>query len=96
VKNQQPTDGGAAGPEGEVRLHQVSEECWTWSYVEPATGVELYSNSTFSTREAATASAGRAYPDLTVVEDKDSPKESGESGDSGKSGSKDSMPPLQL
>ena len=39
------------------------------SYVEPDDGVELYSNETFATADAAKEWAGRAYPDVPFAED---------------------------
>lgn len=55
-------------PTAELRVDPLSEGAgWTWRYVEP--GVELNSNETYATREAATNAARRAYPDLSVTDE---------------------------
>lgn len=40
---------------------------WTWRFVEPP--VELYSNETYESRQAAAEAALAAYPDLQLAED---------------------------
>ncbi len=53
----------------ELRIEPVAGGRWTWRYVEPDTGVELYSNETFVSREVAEDWARRAYPDLELAEE---------------------------
>ncbi len=64
MKNQQPAD---ARPE--IHVYPVEGERWTWRCVEAATGLELHSNETFSTREGAVDWARRAYPDVPFADD---------------------------
>ena len=49
-------------------MFSVGHDWWSWRYVERETGVELQSNDTFRSAEAAAASARKAYPDLEVAE----------------------------
>ncbi len=60
-----------ADPRPELHLDRLEEERWTWRYVERETGVELHSNETFSSREAASDWARRAYPDVPFADDED-------------------------
>ncbi|MCA1672700.1 MAG: hypothetical protein LC799_11020 [Actinobacteria bacterium] len=55
-------------PRAELRVQSVEGDGWTWCYVEPEDGVELYSNETFSTADEAKDWARRAYPDLPFAE----------------------------
>jgi hypothetical protein len=55
-------------PPAELRVQSVEGDGWTWCYVEPEDGVELYSNETFSTADEAKNWARRAYPDLPFAE----------------------------
>ena len=55
-------------PRAELRVQSVEGDGWTWCYVEPEDGVELYSNETFSTVDEAKDWARRAYPDLSFAE----------------------------
>ena len=56
-------------PRAELRVHRVEDDGWTVCYVEPDAGVELYSNETYATVDAAKDWARRAYPDLPFAED---------------------------
>ncbi len=56
-------------PRAELRIEAVEDEGWTWCYVEPENGVELYSNETYATVDEAKDWARRAYPDLEVAAD---------------------------
>jgi hypothetical protein len=67
VKNEQQPE--APGPA--LHLRPAENGRWTWSYSEPATDVTLYSNETFSTREAAMDWAQRAYPEIPFAEEED-------------------------
>ena len=58
-------------PRAELRVEAVEGEGWTWCYVEPENGVELYSNETYGTVDDAKKWARRAYPDLPLAEDED-------------------------
>ena len=58
-------------PRAELRLESVEDGGWTWCYVEPDDGVELYSNETFSTADEAKDWARRAYPDVPLAEEED-------------------------
>lgn len=49
----------------ELRVDDLDGGRWSWRYVEP--GVELNSNETYTSREAAADAARRAYPDLEVA-----------------------------
>ena len=53
----------------ELRVEPVEGDGWTWCYVEPEHGVELYSNETYATADDAKDWAQRAYPDLALAED---------------------------
>ncbi len=50
----------------QLRINSVEGDGWTWSYVEPDSDIELHSNETYGSREAAVEWARRAYPDLEV------------------------------
>ena len=58
-------------PRAELRVESVEDEGWTWCYVEPENGVELYSNETYTTVEDAKDWARRAYPDVALAEDEE-------------------------
>lgn len=58
-------------PRAELRVEAVEDEGWTWCYVEPDEGVELYSNETYTTVDDARQWARRAYPDVPLAEDQD-------------------------
>ena len=66
MKNQQPPDGEDAAA---LHLEEAREGRWTWRYVDPASGMTLHSNETFSSREAAVDWARRAYPDVPFAEE---------------------------
>ncbi len=70
MKSQPPAD-GRTGSAGEIHLARIGDHRWSWRYVESASDIELYCNETFSSREAAIESAGRAYPDVPFAEDDD-------------------------
>ena len=53
----------------ELRFHRVEDDGWTVCYVEADAGVELYSNETYATLEAAEEWARRAFPDVPFAED---------------------------
>ena len=55
-----------APSEGYVRLWQDDDGDWTWTYVEPDAELELRSNDSFPSREAARAAVELAYPDAEV------------------------------
>ena len=56
-------------PRAELRVKAVEDDGWTWCYVEPEDGVELYSNETYATADDAKDWARRAYPDLPLAGD---------------------------
>ena len=56
-------------PRAELRVEAVEDDGWTWCYVEPEDGVELYSNETYATADDAKDWARRAYPDLPLAGD---------------------------
>ena len=56
-------------PQAELRVEAVEDDGWTWCYVEPENGVELYSNETYRTVDDARRWARRAYPDLELAAD---------------------------
>jgi hypothetical protein len=58
-------------PQAELRVEAVEDDGWTWCYVEPERGVELYSNETYTTADDARQWARRAYPDVPLAEDQD-------------------------
>jgi hypothetical protein len=58
-------------PRAELRVEAVDGEGWTWCYVEPENGVELYSNEIYPTVDEAESWARRAYPDLQVAADQE-------------------------
>ena len=58
-------------PQAELRVEAVEDDGWTWCYVEPESGVELYSNETYTTVDDAKKWARRAYPDVPLAEDQD-------------------------
>jgi hypothetical protein len=53
----------------ELHVDSIVDERWAWRYVEPGTGLELHSNETYGTRQAAAEAARRAYPDLSLADD---------------------------
>lgn len=67
-------------PRAELQVQSVEGDGWTWCYVEPDDGVELYSNETYTTVDDAKEWARRAYPDLPFAEadDEDEEKEAEE------------------
>jgi hypothetical protein len=58
-------------PQAELRVEAVEDDGWTWCYVEPETGVELYSNEMYATVDAAKEWARRAYPDVPLAEEQE-------------------------
>lgn len=48
----------------ELHIDQVDDDAWTWRFVEG--DLELNSNETYDTRDAAADAARRAYPDLAL------------------------------
>ena len=60
-----------ADPRPQIHIDPVEDERWTWRYVERETGIELHSNETFSSREAAADWARRAYPDVRFADDEE-------------------------
>ena len=58
-------------PQAELRVQAVEDDGWTWCYVEPENGVELYSNETYATADDAKDWARRAYPDLQLAADQE-------------------------
>jgi hypothetical protein len=65
-------------PRAELRVHSVEDDGWTWYYVEPEDGVELYSNETYATADDAKEWARRAYPDVPFAEDDEEDEEGDE------------------
>ena len=57
--------------QAELRVEAVEDEGWTWCYVEPDSGVELYSNETYPTVGDARQWARRAYPDVPLTNDEE-------------------------
>ena len=47
-------------------MWQDDDGDWTWAYVEPDAEMELRSNDSFPSREAARAAVELAYPDAEV------------------------------
>ena len=58
-------------PRAELRVEAVEDDGWTWCYVEPENGVELYSNEMYATVDDAKEWARRAYPDVPLAEDQE-------------------------
>ena len=58
-------------PHAELRVEAVEDDGWTWCYVEPETGVELYSNETYTTVDDAKTWARRAYPAVPLAADQE-------------------------
>ena len=56
-------------PRAELRVEAVEDDGWTWCYVEPEDGVELYSNESYATVDDAKEWARRAYPDVPLAGD---------------------------
>ncbi len=54
-----------------MRVEAVEDDGWTWCYVEPENGVELYSNETYATVDEAKDWARRAYPDVPLAADEE-------------------------
>lgn len=55
-------------PQAELQIRPVASGGWTWCYVEAEDDVELFSNETYRTPEAAREWGRRAYPDLPIAE----------------------------
>ena len=64
MKNQQRPDGEGAA----LHVHEMEDGRWTWRYVDPSSDLELHSNETFSSEEAARDWAQRAYPDVPFAD----------------------------
>lgn len=64
MKTSRPAD-----PRPQLHVDAVDDDRWTWRYVEQETGLELYSNEMFSSREIAAEWAKRAYPDVPLAEE---------------------------
>ncbi len=62
-------------PRAELRVDSVEGDGWTWCYVEPDDGVELYSNETYPKVDDAKNWARRAYPDLAFADDENDDEE---------------------
>jgi hypothetical protein len=58
--------GGRDGEGAELHLDQESDGWWRWRYVDQDHDVDLCSNRTFATAEAARESATRAYPQTPI------------------------------
>ena len=58
-------------PRAELRVRSVEGDGWTWCYVEPEDDIELYSNETYATADAAKDWARRAYPDVPFADDEE-------------------------
>lgn len=56
-------------PRAELRVEAVEDDGWTWCYVEPEDGVELYSNELYATVDDAKDWARRAYPDVPLADE---------------------------
>ena len=63
-KSRPSDDAGGAPPE--IRVYRL-DGTWGWCYVEPATDIELHSNTNYGSRDEAAAAARLAYPDLPVA-----------------------------
>jgi hypothetical protein len=46
-----------------VEIFEQASGIWSWRYVDPGHDLNILSNHTFDSREAAEASARRAYPE---------------------------------
>lgn len=68
MKTQPPAEPGD-GPIADLDVYPLDDGRWAWRYLEPATRIELNSNETYSTREAAQQAARRAYPDVPLPEE---------------------------
>jgi hypothetical protein len=67
VKNQQPPeDSGAV-----LRVEEIEDGRWNWSYTDPAADMTLHSNETYSSRDVAMDWARRAYPGVPFAEEQD-------------------------
>jgi hypothetical protein len=66
VKTSRPAD-----PRPRIHFDSVDDDRWTWRYVEEETGLELYSNETFSSRELAVEWARKAYPEVPFADEQD-------------------------
>ena len=60
-----------ADPHPQLHVDPLEDERWTWRYVEVGTGLELHSNETFASREAAMDWAQRAYPGVAFADEQD-------------------------
>lgn len=58
-------------PRAEIRIDSLPGGRWTWRYVEPDDDLELSSNETYHSREAAAEVARRAYPGVSFADDQD-------------------------
>lgn len=59
------SDAAGVAP-AELRVYRLEDGGWTWCYIEPATDVELQSNTTYAGQEQAAAAARQAYPDTPI------------------------------
>jgi ubiquinol-cytochrome c reductase cytochrome b subunit len=57
----------AAAEDGWLTLHQDSDGLWRWRYSLPAEDLELQSNKSFPSAEAAAESAAEAYPETPIA-----------------------------
>jgi hypothetical protein len=57
-----------ADAHSQLYIERLEDDRWTWRYVEGESDVELHSNETFSSREAAVDWARRAYPDVPFAD----------------------------
>ena len=55
-------------PPAELRVKAVEDDGWTWCYAEPESGIELYSNETYTKVDDARQWARRAYPDVPLAD----------------------------
>jgi ubiquinol-cytochrome c reductase cytochrome b subunit len=60
-------EGATAVDGAEVAIYQEPDGRWGWCYRRPADDLELHSNKSFETAEAAQRSAHQAYPETPVV-----------------------------
>lgn len=63
-----PADGARAGSPS-LRVYEIHDGTWTWCYDDPAAGVELHSNTDYSSPDEAAAAARQAYPDVALGDD---------------------------
>jgi ubiquinol-cytochrome c reductase cytochrome b subunit len=62
-------DAAVAVDGAEVTVYEEPDGRWGWCYRGTDDGLELHSNKTFETAEAARRSAGQAFPEAPVVHD---------------------------